>query len=99
MSAVSTVIDAWREGRIPASPLVVEAFDRTETPVENLVSGQTFTATAANGARVKLTVAAPDGIFVTDTYPAVEVLPDGSVYVRGTEGCALFAPATIAVLL
>lgn len=100
MSSASarTVIDAWREGRLPASPLVVDAFDLTERPVSELASGDTFTATAANGVRVTMTVADHDGELVTETYPGVEVLGDGSVYVRGVEGCALFAPATIAVL-
>jgi hypothetical protein len=68
-------------------------------PAADLAPGQTFEVVLRPGRTMILTVAGPDSPLVTETFPAVEVLPDGSVYVRGEEGCALLGPgATVKVL-
>lgn len=68
--------------------------------VADLEPGQVFTAVSAIGRPVTLTVAGPDSPVVTADFPAVEIVADdGHVFVRGLEGCALFAPGTIAEVL
>lgn len=87
--ADGTVVEVEAEGDAPSARPLVE-----------VEAGQTFTAVSAIGRPVTLTVAGPDSPLVTADYPAVEIVADdGHVFVRGLEGCALFAPGTIAEVL